>query len=98
MSLTAEQETLVNEHLTVAAGFARRKAWRAQIRSADERDEMHADAMMGLVQAANKFRSDRRVPFKAFALMCIARAVRDGRKRRRTKIPTISLDALGIRN
>ena len=91
-----DEKTLAEQNVPLAKYLAGLWVERWQINSVDEREEMTADALLGLVQAARVWRSDQGVPFSAFARRRIVGAILNGRKSRTSKLLTVSLEALTV--
>ncbi len=72
------RERLISEHVPMARRIARKMSRRAD---AATREDLESSAMMGLVEAANRYDFERREPFAAFAYRRIQGAVLDGMRR-----------------
>ncbi len=95
MRTQRELETVIEAHVPHALRLARSLAWRQQVSSAVEREDMCADALLGLVQAARSYHAELGVPFWAYAQLRVAGAVRNGLQSRRGRLRTVPLAVAG---
>ena len=72
------RERLISEHVSMARRIARKMGRRAD---ATTREDLESSAMIGLVEAANRYDFQRPEPFAAFAYRRIQGAVIDGMRR-----------------
>lgn len=68
-------EALIIEHIDYVGRILSTMAFKA--RNEEQRENLHAAGLLGLVQAANKFQSNKGVPFTTFAYPRIRGAILD---------------------
>jgi RNA polymerase sigma factor (sigma-70 family) len=78
------RDQLITEHLEIPRVIARAVASKLP-RGVDLRDELHAEALRLLVEAAENFEPRRGVPFDGYARWLISRRIYDMIRRRRLK-------------
>jgi RNA polymerase sigma factor for flagellar operon FliA len=92
--------TLIERYVALAGRIARRVP--APTSGPIGRDDLESAALLGLIDAVDRFEPGRGVPFEAYAMVRIRGAVLDelrsanerGRGRRDETLPNVSLDAL----
>ena len=73
--LPEDRTTLIKEHLTLVDIITGRMV--TQVPSFMNRDDMRSAGMMGLIDAANKFKPEKKILFKTFAEYRIRGAILD---------------------
>jgi RNA polymerase sigma factor (sigma-70 family) len=81
MALTLPCQRDVDRMVESNTSLARRMAWKART-TCESYDDVYADALVGLWNAARRYDASREVAFRTYAGRCIAGAIADGRRER----------------